>query len=58
MKLLQKKQPRRGPQIRDEAAEAEGPTPRPEQAEPKVSDPSLRDLSKRDYKAMVIRAAK
>jgi membrane protein len=58
MRLLQKKQPKRGPQIRDKAAEAEGPMPQPEHAEPKVSEPGLKDLSKRDYKAIVIRAAK
>jgi membrane protein len=58
MRLLQKKQPKRGPQIRDEAAEAEGPMPQPEHAEPKVSEPGLTDLSKRGYKAIVIRAAK
>jgi membrane protein len=32
--------------------------PQPEHAEPKVSEPGLKDLSKRDYKAIVIRAAK
>jgi membrane protein len=58
MRPLQKKQPKRGPQIRDEASDAEGPMPQPEHAEPKVSDPGLTDLSKHDYKAIVIRAAK
>ena len=58
MRLLQKKQAKRGPQIRDEIAETEGPAPQPEHAEPKVSDPGLTDLSKRDYKAILIRAAK
>jgi membrane protein len=58
MRLLQKRRPKRDPQIHDEAAEAEGPTPQPEHAEPKVSDPGLTDLSKRDYKAILIRAAK
>jgi membrane protein len=59
VKLLQRK-PRRGPQIRNEAApgEAKAPTPQPEHAEPKVSDPGLTDLSKRDYKAIAVRAGK
>jgi membrane protein len=58
MRLLQKKQPKRGPQIRDETLEEQGPTPQPEHAEPKVGDPGLTDLSKRDFKAILIRAAK
>jgi membrane protein len=59
VKLLQRK-PRRGPQIRNEAdpGEAKAPTPQPEHAEPKVSDPGLTDLSKRDYKAIAVRAGK
>jgi membrane protein len=44
----------------DEAplAEDEQPTPQPERHEPKIPDPSLRDLSFADYRAIVIRAAK
>jgi membrane protein len=58
MKLLNRK-PARGPQIRDdEPVEREGPTPQPETQEPKVADPGLTDLSKRDYTAILVRAAK
>ena len=58
MKLLNRK-PARGPQIRDdEPAEPKGPTPQPETEEQKLSDPGLTDLSKRDYKAILVRAAK
>jgi membrane protein len=58
VKLLQRKQPKRGPQIRDREAEADGPTPQPEHAEQRLSDPGLTDLSKRDFKAVLIRAGK
>jgi membrane protein len=34
------------------------PTPQPERREPKVQDPGLTELSKRDWKAIVIRAGK
>jgi membrane protein len=54
VKLLQRKSTRR-PQVRDEE---ETPTPQPEQREPELADPGLSDLSKRDYKAIVIRAGK
>jgi membrane protein len=54
VKLLQKKS-NRGPPIRDEVDE---PSPQPERREPKLADPGLTDLSKRDYKAITIRAAK
>src|SRR5688572_7804700 len=37
---------------------AESPRPQPEQSEPKISDPELGDLSKRDYMAIYVRAAK
>jgi membrane protein len=58
MRLLQRK-PTRGPQIRDDRDDAAGgPTPQPERLEPTVSDPGLRDLSTRDYKAILIRAGK
>jgi membrane protein len=55
VKLLQKK-PKRGPQIRD--GEENVPTPQPERREPKLADPGLTDLSKRDYKAILVRAGK
>jgi membrane protein len=43
----------------DEAALDEpGPTPQPERHEPKVRDPSLRDFSFADWKAIVVRAFK
>lgn len=37
---------------------AESLRPQPEQDEPKISDPELGDLSKRDYMAIYVRAAK
>lgn len=55
MKLLQRK-PKRGPQIRDE--EAKTLSPQPERREAKLADPGLTDLSKRDYKAILVRAGK
>jgi membrane protein len=58
VKLLQRKHPTRAPQIRDPEDQADGPTPQPEHAEPKVADPGLTDLSGRDLKAVVIRAGK
>jgi membrane protein len=42
----------------DEAPIEDGPMPQPERHEPKLDDPSLRDLSFADYKAIVIRAGK
>jgi membrane protein len=58
MKLLNRKRAR-GPQIRDEEPPGrEGPTPQPENREPTLPDPGLTDLSKRDYKAILVRAAK
>jgi membrane protein len=49
-----------GPQVRDDSADPTGdvPTPQPERHEPELRDPGLTDLSKRDYKAVLIRAAK
>jgi membrane protein len=53
-----------GPQVRetdtesDVAIEGKTPTPQPERQEPELRDPGLSDLSKRDYKAIVIRAGK
>jgi membrane protein len=58
VKLLQRKQPKPGPQVRDPEDGPEGPTPQPEHAEPKVADPGLTDLSGRDFKAIVVRAGK
>jgi membrane protein len=66
MRLLQrgKAAPARGQQFRENDTETdvdiEGktPTPQPESHEPQLPDPGLRDLSKRDYKAIVIRAGK
>ena len=48
------------PQVRrSKNALPEGaPAPQPERHEPKMQDPGLSELSKRDYKAIVIRAAK
>jgi membrane protein len=34
------------------------PTPQPERAEPRLRDPGLSDLSRRDYRAVVVRGAK
>ena len=57
----------RGPQVRewssspsptDGGVPDEAPTPQPERAEPRLEDPGLKDLSKRDYKAIVLRAGK
>ena len=41
-----------------EAAEREAPQPQPEHQEPRLEDPTLRKLSKRDYLAIVKRAGK
>jgi membrane protein len=54
VKLLHRK-PAREPQVRDEQ---NGPGPQPERREARLSDPGLTDLSWRDYKAILIRAAK
>ena len=63
MKLFGREKPRRAPQVRERSsrtdAEAEPkPPPQPERQEPPLEDPSLRDLSRRDYLAIVVRAAK
>ena len=66
MRLLQraKAAPPHGPRARENDTETdvniEGktPTPQPERHEPELHDPGLNDLSKRDYKAIVIRAGK
>jgi membrane protein len=36
----------------------DGPSPQPERREPRVDDPGLRDLSMRDYAAILVRALK
>ena len=58
MKVRNRKRVRapRGPQIRGEPEGA--PTPQPERREPTLSDPGLTDLSKRDYRAILVRAGK
>jgi membrane protein len=61
VKLLSRKRARapKGPQVRSEDDVPEGaPTPQPERREPELRDPGLGDLSRRDYKAIVIRAGK
>lgn len=66
VKLFSRSKEKRGPQVREwsgtdapgEDSAADAPTPQPERAEPKLSDPGLGDLSKQDYKAIVIRAGK
>jgi membrane protein len=65
MRLLHrsKEAPPRGTHVQetdetDVDIEGETPTPQPEHYEPELHDPGLRDLSKRDYKAIVIRAGK
>ncbi|MEO8291115.1 MAG: YihY/virulence factor BrkB family protein [Gaiellaceae bacterium] len=64
MKLLHRK-PRPGPQVREWKAEpgtdettGEAPTPQPEHDEPKLTDPGLTNLSRRDYAAILVRAGK
>jgi membrane protein len=42
----------------DVVAAHEGPTPQPEHQEPRLHDPGLRDLSKRDYFAVMVRGVK
>jgi membrane protein len=67
MKLFRRRNAARGPQVRgssptptppDGGVPDEAPTPQPERAEPKLPDPGMRDLSARDYMAIVIRAGK
>jgi membrane protein len=62
MRLLQRKARRapRGPQVRDtaDALPADAPAPQPERRERELADPGLGDLSRRDYKAIAVRAAK
>ena len=47
-----------GPTPRDGDVREDAPTPQPERAEREIRDPSLSELSKRDYRAIMIRAAK
>jgi membrane protein len=49
-----------GPQVRsgNGGLPEEAPRPQPERREPEVRDPGLTELSKRDYKAIIIRAGK
>jgi membrane protein len=59
VKLLQRNKSRPGrPQVRDAEAAANGPTPQPEHRERRLADPGLTDLSKRDFKAIFVRAGK
>src|SRR2546428_4842698 len=65
MKLLRRNRPRMGPQVREWRAPERGdshadngPQPQPERLEPTLEDPGLRDLSKRDYVAILKRAGK
>lgn len=48
------------PQVRtgDGGVPGGAPTPQPERREPRIRDPGLTELSKRDWKAIVIRAGK
>jgi membrane protein len=56
---LQRNKSRPGrPQVRDPEADANGPTPQPEHGERRLADPRLTDLSRRDFKAILIRAGK
>jgi membrane protein len=58
VKLLNRKRAHApgGPQVR--GAPDAAPTPQPERREPTLRDPGLTDLSKRDYKAILVRAGK
>jgi membrane protein len=65
--LFRRDKKARGPQVRewstspsptDAGVPDEAPTPQPERAEPKLRDPGMLDLSRRDYVAIVIRAGK
>jgi membrane protein len=67
MALFRRKKQSRRPQVRewsstpsptDGGVPEDAPTPQPERAEPKLHDPGMRDLSARDYTAIVIRAGK
>jgi membrane protein len=49
---------RDGRPVPDEAPLEEAPTPQPEHEEPRLDDPGPTDLSKRDWAAIVVRAAK
>jgi membrane protein len=49
-----------GPQVRrgDGTLPEDAPAPQPERREPELRDPDLADLSRRDYRAIVVRAGK
>jgi membrane protein len=49
-----------GPQVRPEdgTLSEDAPRPQPERREPELHDPSLSELSRRDYRAIVVRAGK
>jgi membrane protein len=47
-----------GRPLPDEALLDEEPTPQPERGEPRLEDPGLRDLSFKDWRAIVVRAGK
>ena len=60
--LWNRKKTQRGPQVREWTAtpdtEADGPLPQPERRERELDDPGLKDLSRRDYIAIAVRAGK
>ncbi len=62
MRLFRRKERRApsGPQVRTEdgGLPENAPRPQPEHREPELRDPTLTDLSRKDYRAIVIRAAK
>ncbi|HXD70496.1 MAG TPA: hypothetical protein VN615_11595, partial [Gaiellales bacterium] len=43
---------------RTDSPQAADPTPQPERHEPRLADPGVRDLSKRDYVAVMVRGVK
>src|SRR3954447_9650239 len=45
-------------EARHHVAEQDAPTPQPEREEPRLHDPDLGELSKRDYLAIMVRGAK
>jgi membrane protein len=63
MKLLNRNRTQEAPEERrdeqrDGLDEVAGPQPQPEQEEPRLAEPTPTDLSKRDYGAILVRAAK
>jgi membrane protein len=57
LKREQRKAPG-GPQVLRSHGREPAPAPQPERDEPRLRDPGLTDLSARDYKAILVRAAK